>query len=90
MLLIFKFFSTGVILNKRLLNSILRIHLILTDIKRCGEKIVLVELDQLLNWLSHETPLAADQYEKQRSVIFLYRVPSLIIQIKREKGYKKF
>ena len=54
MLLIFKFFSTGVILNKRLLNSILRIHLILTDIKRCGEKIVLVELDQLLNWLSHE------------------------------------
>ena len=46
--------ATGVILNKRLLNSILRIHLILTDIKRCGEKIVLVELDQLLNWLSHE------------------------------------
>lgn len=36
------------------------------------------------------TPLAADQYEKQRSVIFLYRVPSLIIQIKREKGYKNF
>jgi len=53
-LLIFKFFSAGVILNKRLLNSILRIHLILTNIKRCGEKIVLVELDQLLNWLSHE------------------------------------
>ena len=92
MLLIFKFFSAGVILNKRLLNehpphpsdsdrySTLRL-----------KEIALVELDQLLNWLLLvRTPLAADQYEKQRSVIFLCRVPSLIIQIKREKGYKKF
>lgn len=54
MLLIFKLFSACVILNKRLLNNILRVHLVLADAESRGVKIVLVELDQLLNWLSHE------------------------------------
>ena len=54
MLLIFKFFSAGVILNERLLNYILCVHLVLADVKSRRVEAVLVKLDQLLNRLSHE------------------------------------
>ena len=53
-LLTFKFFSAGVILNECLLNYVLGVHLVLAGVKSCRVETVLVTLDQLLYWLSHE------------------------------------
>ena len=80
MLLIVKFFFACVILEKRLLHDIFRVHLVFADIKSGCVKILLIAFDQFLYWFSHV----------MSAPLVVLEVPSLIIQVNRAEGYKFF